>query len=62
MTRSIRSLFTNFADDTNGATAIEYALMAGLFAIGIVASGNNVSSELVNLFGTIGSEYRNAGS
>lgn len=32
------SLFVRFADDQSGATAIEYALIAGLLSIAVISS------------------------
>lgn len=42
-----------FAKDCTGATAIEYALIAGGISIAIVASVNAVGSQVVLLFTTV---------
>jgi pilus assembly protein Flp/PilA len=46
---------SDFAADTAGATAIEYALVAGLISIVIVTAVGSVGSKLLGLFqGLIG--------
>lgn len=39
--------------DEEAATAIEYGLIAGLIAVGIIASVTNIGSQLVLIFGAI---------
>ena len=45
----MKALFTRFAKDDSGATAIEYGLIAGLIAVVIIAAltalGTNVSAK-----------------
>jgi pilus assembly protein Flp/PilA len=45
----MKALFTRFAKDDSGATAIEYGLIAGLIAVVIIgalsALGTNVSAK-----------------
>jgi pilus assembly protein Flp/PilA len=45
----MKALFTRFAKDDSGATAIEYGLIAGLIAVVIIgalsALGTNVSTK-----------------
>jgi len=52
----------NFIHDENGATAIEYGLIAALIAVVIIGAltvlGGNISSK----FSTIASSVQNAGS
>jgi len=45
-----RSLVNDFAADTAGATAIEYALIAGLISIVIVAAVGSLGSQVLGLF------------
>lgn len=45
----VRSLRT----DESGATAIEYALMAALIALGIIAGATDIGLELANIFNAI---------
>ena len=46
--------FARFLNDESGATAIEYALLAGLIGIGIVTAAINLKTDIVDLFGRIG--------
>ena len=48
-----KSRLAFFANDCSGASAIEYALIASGIAIAIVASVNNVGSQLAALFTTV---------
>jgi len=49
MTLSIQ----RFLDDEAGATAIEYALIASLVAVAIIAALNNVSTRLKFVFSEV---------
>lgn len=53
-------MFTNFINDENGATAIEYGLIAALVAVGLIVAlsvlGNNLSSQFNYVGKTIGSQ------
>ena len=44
---------TRFAQDEGGATSIEYALIAGIIALGIVASVSLVPTALNGFFGNV---------
>jgi len=53
-TRIIMSkLIGRFLRQERGVTAIEYALIAGLIALAIVASLNNVKTSIVTVFTNI---------
>lgn len=41
-----------FAEDTSGATAIEYALLGALIAVALVASFTLVGDSVANMFGS----------
>ena len=56
MLRLIRKL----RKDENGATAIEYGLIAGLISVVIITAVTLVGSELANVFDYIGSELGKA--
>ncbi len=45
--------FSHFLKDESGATAIEYALLAGLIGVGIVTAATTLKGEIVALFGRI---------
>ncbi len=42
-----------FWRDEEGATAIEYGLIAGLIAVGIIASVTNIGTQLKALFDAV---------
>jgi len=51
----MRSILKSFARDQSGATAIEYALIAGLIALVIIAGVKNVGTKLTNTFNEVSS-------
>ncbi len=46
-------LLKRFQDDISGATAIEYALIAGLLSIMIVASATSIGTRLTEIFTSV---------
>lgn len=46
----LMSRWRSFIDDTAGATAIEYALIAGLIGLAIVAFVSQIGSSLQTIF------------
>ena len=53
-------LFVRFAKDESGATAIEYALIAGLMATALIAAFGFLSPELTKSFKAIGAKMQPA--
>jgi len=49
-----------FIQDENGATAIEYGLIAALIAVAIITALNGVATSLNNNFSEISTELDNA--
>jgi pilus assembly protein Flp/PilA len=49
------ALLKNFADDETGATAIEYALIAGLIFLVIIPAVGHVGTKLTNTFNEVSS-------
>ena len=47
-------LFARFLKDESGATAIEYALLAGLIGVGIVAAAGTLEDAISGLFTRLG--------
>jgi pilus assembly protein Flp/PilA len=47
------SLITRFGKDESGATAIEYALIAAIVGIGIIAALQQVKTQLNATFGKV---------
>ena len=54
--------FSRFLDDEAGATAIEYALIAAIVSISIVAALQNVRGSLQSTFNSVNSELDAANS
>ncbi|PPC87030.1 MAG: Flp family type IVb pilin [Hyphomicrobium sp.] len=49
--------FKRFLNNDDGATAIEYALIAGIISIGIIASVSAVSGNLQDTFDGIAQNF-----
>ena len=56
----MKSLFSRFAADESGATAIEYGLIAALIAVAIITALNTLSGNLKNTFNFVGNSLVNA--
>ena len=54
MLRLIRGL----SQDEKGATAVEYALIASLIVISMIAAFNNVASTTTNMWNNVSNEVR----
>ena len=51
----MKALINKFINDEDGATAIEYGLIAALIAVAIITAVRAVGSELSNTFSTVAS-------
>ena len=49
----MQKLFKNFVADENGATAIEYGLIAALIAVAIIGGVTAVGTKLSATFNTV---------
>jgi pilus assembly protein Flp/PilA len=49
----MRNLFKNFIANENGATAIEYGLIAALIAVAIIGGVTAVGTKLSTSFGAV---------
>ncbi len=49
----MKSLFSRFAKDESGATAIEYGLIAAIVGIGIIATLGQLRTGLSTTFNTV---------
>jgi pilus assembly protein Flp/PilA len=58
--RLMKALVTKFIKDEDGATAIEYGLIAALIAVAIITAVRAVGTELSNTFSTIESNLAGA--
>ena len=54
------NLVTRFAADESGATAIEYGLIAGLIAVGIIVAATTLGTSLSSLFERISGKLNTA--
>jgi pilus assembly protein Flp/PilA len=52
----MKSLFSRFVNDESGATAIEYALIAAIIGIGIIAGLGSLRTQLQATFSKVDSE------
>ena len=50
---TMQNLITRFIKDEEGATAIEYGIIAGLISLALIASFTNVSGALTRVFTAI---------
>ena len=49
----MKTLFSRFAKDESGATAIEYGLIATLIGVAIIAGATTLGGKLNSTFNTI---------
>jgi pilus assembly protein Flp/PilA len=49
----MKTLFSRFATDESGATAIEYGMIAALIAVAIITALRTVGTNLTNKFSQI---------
>ena len=56
----MKNLVTKFASDESGATAIEYALIAGLIALAIIAGATSLGNEISAKFTALGVKVKAA--
>lgn len=57
MTTYLQRLFQRVVSDERGAVAAEYALMASLIAVGIIAAVNLFSDSVIGLFNLTAGMY-----
>ena len=58
----MNKLFSQFGKDESGATAIEYALIAAIVGIGIIAALQQLRSQLQGTFTSVSTALQNANS
>jgi pilus assembly protein Flp/PilA len=59
MTKKIKQAFVAFMKDESGQDLIEYALVAGLIALGAVAAMTGLSGKIGTAFNTVGNNLNN---
>jgi pilus assembly protein Flp/PilA len=57
----MNSLFTRFASDESGATAIEYGLIAAGISVAIITAVMTLGTQLNSIFTTVSSQLASAG-
>lgn len=60
MEMAMTNFIKNFWRDEEGATAIEYGLIAGLIAVALIATITALGTDLGKLFGTVSKELQSA--
>jgi pilus assembly protein Flp/PilA len=50
---NMKNQITQFLQDEEGATAIEYGLIAGLIVVAIIGSLQSARTELIRIFGLV---------
>ena len=60
MTNRMKSMFAAFMNDESGHDLIEYALVAGLIALGAIAAMTGLSGKIGNAFNTVGNNLTNS--
>jgi pilus assembly protein Flp/PilA len=56
----MKSLFSKFLADEDGATAIEYGLIAALIAVAIITAVQNVGTQLTTTFNKVNNDLTTA--
>lgn len=56
----MKNLVTRFVKDEEGATAIEYGLIAALIAVGIISAASLLGTEISNTFTKVKDELAKA--
>jgi pilus assembly protein Flp/PilA len=59
MMKNLRHAFVAFMKDESGQDLIEYALVAGLIALGAVAAMTSLSGKIGSAFNTVGNNLTN---
>ena len=54
----MKTLFSRFAKDESGATAIEYGLIASLISIAIVVALTTLGGKLTSTFGGVSAQLK----
>ena len=55
----MKAFAARFIQDEEGATAIEYGLIAALIAVGIIAAARGLGSTIATTFNTVATEMKN---
>jgi len=58
--KNLKNVFDRFMHDESGQDLIEYALVAGLIALGAVAAMTSLSGKIGGAFNSVGNSLTNA--
>lgn len=58
----MKNLFSRFANDESGATAIEYGLIAAIVGVGLIAALGTLKDNLSTTFTNVGNELKKPAS
>ena len=56
----MKTLFSRFVNDESGATAIEYALIAAVIGIGVLAGFTQLKTAIIGKYEAVSTELTNA--
>ncbi len=56
MELNMKNIFSRFANDESGATAIEYGLIAAIVGVGLIAALGGLKTNLATTFTNVGAE------
>jgi pilus assembly protein Flp/PilA len=54
----MKNLIAQFSADESGATAIEYALLASLIAVAIIAATTTLGSKVATTMGSVSAQLK----
>ncbi len=54
----MKTLFSRFANDESGATAIEYGLIAALVSVAIIGALTTLGGKLTTTFGKVNAQLK----
>lgn len=59
--KEMKKIVTDFLKEEEGVTALEYALIAALIAVAIIAALSFLGGEIGTTFNDVGNHIKNAG-
>ncbi len=58
--KSMQNTLVRLVNEEDGQNLIEYALIAGIIALGAITAMTGLKNQLINAFNTIGNQLQNA--
>jgi pilus assembly protein Flp/PilA len=59
---AVQSVWKRFQQDVSGATAIEYALIASIISLSIIAGATTIGTRLADIFTSVNDGFPDTGS